>query len=73
MIDLKVIEKVYIENLEENIISYLSERLQVNYRQAADIYYRSALAGQVSDNRYGIANLDYKYLANDLIENELKA
>jgi len=73
MLDQKVIEKVYMENLEENIISYLAEQLKINYRQAADIYYKSALSGQVSENKYGIANFDYKYLANDLIVNELRA
>jgi len=72
MIDQKVIEKVYTENLEENIISYLAERLKINYWQAADIYYKSTLSGQVSENKYGIANLDYKYLVNDLIANELR-
>ena len=39
-------------------------------RLATDIFYRSRLSEQISQGRYGIDNLDYKYLVNDLIENE---
>jgi hypothetical protein len=35
-----------------------------------DIYYSSKLAVQIEEGRYGIDNLDPKYLAEDLIENE---
>ena len=38
--------------------------------QAMDVYYRSDLAVQIQDGKYGIDNVDYKYLAEDLIENE---
>ena len=39
-------------------------------RQAMDIYYQSRLAKQIEQGTYGIENMDYKYLAEDLIENE---
>lgn len=39
-------------------------------RQAMDIYYNSRLAKQIEQGTYGIENMDYKYLAQDLIENE---
>ena len=35
-----------------------------------DIYYNSRLAKQIEQGAYGIENMDYKYLAQDLIENE---
>ena len=39
-------------------------------RKAMDIYYRSKLAKQIEQGIYGIENMDYKYLAEDLLENE---
>lgn len=38
--------------------------------RAIDVYYRSRLARQIAEGLYGIENLDYKYLVDDLIENE---
>ena len=35
-----------------------------------DIYYNSRLAEQIEKGIYGIDNMDYKYLTQDLIENE---
>ena len=34
------------------------------------IYYCSKLAEQISNDSYGIENMEAKYLAEDLIENE---
>lgn len=42
----------------------------MDLRQAMDIYYQSELARQIEKGEYGIENMDYKYLALDLIENE---
>ena len=39
-------------------------------RQAMDIYYNSQLAKQIEQGTYGIENMDYKYLVQDMIENE---
>jgi len=44
--------------------------LRLSLREATDVYYRSRLGEQVAAGLYGIDNLDYKYLANDLIEHE---
>ena len=60
----------YKERLDERIISYLSEWKGLAPEQAMDVYYRSRLADQISKGLYGIENLDYKYLAEDLVENE---
>ena len=70
MIDRKILDKTYKELLEEKIIKYLSEVKQIPIRQAMDIYYRSSLSQQISDGSYGIENMDYRYLVEDLIENE---
>lgn len=61
---------IYKERLEERIIVYLAQIKGVPIEQAMDAYYRSRLAGQISRGLYGIENMDYKYLAEDLVENE---
>ena len=60
----------YKERLEERIIAYLSEIKSISVEQAMDAYYRSRLATQIANGLYGIENMDYKYLAEDLVENE---
>lgn len=61
---------LYKQNLEESIIRYLAEMKHIELRQAMDIYYQSKLAKQIEHGTYGIENMDYKYLVQDLIENE---
>jgi hypothetical protein len=65
------LEDIYIQSLEIDLIEYLSERLQVDNREAMSIYYNSKLCQQIHEGNYDIQYLDYKYLAEDLIENEL--
>ena len=60
----------YKERLEERIIAYLSEIKGIPLEDAMDAYYRSRLAMQIANGLYGIENMDYKYLAEDLVENE---
>ena len=62
--------KIYKEMLDEKIISALAENKGIDLRKAMDIYYQSQLAEQIHEGRYGIENMDYKYLVEDLIENE---
>ena len=71
MIDKEQLEEMYRQNLEENIISYLAEKLKIDYREAMDKYYSSRLALQIECGENGIDNLDYKNLAENLIETEL--
>lgn len=68
--DKNQLEKVYKQNLENDIISAISEMKGIDLRKAFDIYYSSKLAEQISNDSYGIENMDAKYLAEDLIENE---
>ncbi len=70
MTDRKQLEEVYKQNLENDIINSLSEIKQIDLRKAFDIYYSSKLAVQISEGSYGIENLDAKYLAEDLVQNE---
>lgn len=70
MIDKNSLEFVYKQNLDDNIIQYLSEIKKIDLRQAIDIYYHSRLAEQISQGMYGIENMDYKYLVQDMVENE---
>lgn len=66
----KNLDYIYKQNLEESIIEYLSKERNLELRQAMDIYYHSRLAKEIEQGTYGIDNMDYKYLAQDLIENE---
>ena len=66
------LEDIYVQSLEIDLIEYLSERLQIDNREAMSIYYSSKLCQEIHDGNLDIQYLDYKYLAEDLIENELK-
>ena len=70
MIDKEKLDKAYKEMLEEKIINCLAETKDIPIRQAMDIYYKSKLSHQINDGSYGIENMDYRYLVQDLIENE---
>ncbi len=70
MIDNNQLEEFYKQNLENDIIYAISEMKEIDLRKAFDIYYSSKLAEQIENDRYGIENVDAKYLAEDLIENE---
>lgn len=70
MTDRKQLTEVYKQNLENDIIKVISDIKQIDLRRAFDIYYSSKLAGQIANGSYGIENMDAKYLAEDLIENE---
>ena len=62
--------KFYKQNLENDIINTISEMKGIDLRKALDIYYSSRLSEQILNDSYGIENMDAKYLAEDLIENE---
>ena len=61
---------IYKQNLEKNIIEYLAFIKGISIINAMDIYYSSKLSEQIQKGEWGIKNLDYKYLAEDLFENE---
>ena len=70
MVNKKQLEEFYKQNLENDIINVISEIKGIDLRKALDIYYSSKLAEQIENGSYGIENMDAKYLAEDLIENE---
>ncbi len=70
--DGEVLERVYKENLEERIISYLAERKNTSLENAMDLYYNSTLSDQIFEGLEGIQYLDYKVLADILLEKEEK-
>ena len=65
-----VLEKVYQENLEERIISYLSEIKGISLERAMQLYYNSKLADKIHRGEYGVQYLDYKVLVQILLETE---
>ena len=67
MTDKTTLSDFYRQELEASIIEYLAEKLKIDLRDAMRIYYESRLSKQIEN---GIDNLDYKNLAEDLIENE---
>ena len=68
MVDKKQLEEVYKQNLENDIINAISEMKGIDLRKAFDIYYSSKLAEQISNDSYGIENMDAKYEYQDEIE-----
>ena len=70
MTDAKQIVEIYKQNLENDIIKAIPQMKGIELRKAFDIYYSSKLASQIADGSNGIENMDAKYLAEDLIENE---
>lgn len=64
------LEVIYRQNPEPSIIEYLAMRKNISQRKAMDIYYKSRLSEQIQAGQHGVENLDYKYLTEDLIENE---
>lgn len=68
MMDENVLEQVYQENLEEQIISHLANIKDIPLEKAMDIYYGSRLADMISRGENGIQYLDYKVLTQILCE-----
>ena len=70
MVNKTQLDEVYKQNLENDIINIIAKIKGIELRQAFDIYYSGKLAEQIEKGSYGIENMDAKYLAEDLLENE---
>ena len=70
MVDKEQLTEIYKQNLETDIVKYIAKIENLDLRKAFDIYYSSKLATQIANGSYGIENMDARYLAEDLIENE---
>ena len=64
------LEQFYQEELEERLISYLAKKKNISLEKAMDIYYHSDMARYISEGEYGIQYLDYKVLAQILMDKE---
>ena len=71
-VDKVELRNIYITFLEEDIIKELAIIKSIDNRVAMEIYYSSRLCEQINSGEYGIEYMDYRYLVNDLIENEPK-
>lgn len=65
-----VLEQTYQENLEERLITYLAEQHSIPLEKAMDIYYHSRLAEKIHQGVEGVQYLDYKVLADILLDTE---
>ena len=65
-----VLEKIYLEKLDERIISKFSAEKNISYEKAMDLYYNSRLAEIIQRGEYDVQYLDYKILV-DLLSEEL--
>ena len=68
--DDELLEKIYQERLEEQLITYLAENETISLEKAMDLYYSSKLADKIHNGTEGVQYLDYKVLAQILKETE---
>lgn len=66
----EMLERTYQENLEERLIAYLANICDFSYESAMDVYYNSKLSDKIYLGKDGIQYLDYKVLAQILLETE---
>lgn len=64
------LESTYREELDEKLISYLAEVREIPLEKAMDIYFNSRIAQLIGKGAQGIQYLDYKVLAQMILENE---
>lgn len=68
--DNQVLEKIYLENLDERIIQYIAVKEDVSFDDATRIYYSSKLSNKIYNGNNDIQYLDYKVLFELLKETE---
>lgn len=68
--DPDVLEKIYLQELDNSIISYLSEIRHISTQEAMDIYFNSKLCGYIHEGKYDVQYLDYKLLVEDYLSDE---
>ena len=62
------LEKVYLQELDNSIISYLASSRNLSAQEAMDIYFNSALCNYVHKGTYGVQYLDYKLLVDEYLD-----
>lgn len=63
-------EASYVEELEEMIIQRIMNVCGCELSRALEIYYNSRLAGMIAKGDTGVQYLDYKYLVDNILENQ---
>ncbi|MCQ2508287.1 MAG: hypothetical protein MJ097_05815 [Dorea sp.] len=64
----EILEKMYLEKLEERIIYFFHQKTNKSYEEAMKLYYNSRLAKLIQTGKYDIQYLDYKVLTQMLFE-----
>ncbi len=68
--DDKVLERIYLESLDERIIQYIAQTEDIGFEDATKLYYSSTLSDKIYKGDYDIQYLDYKVLVELLKETE---
>ena len=63
-----ILERNYQERLEERIIKYIADIKNITLQEAMDLYYHNPLADKIAAGVYGMQYLDYKLLAQFVLE-----
>ena len=66
-VDSKLLEKQYLQELDNSIISYLSVSRHISTQEAMDKYYNSKLCEYIHQGKYDIQYLDHKLLVEEYL------
>ena len=69
----ELLEKLYLQELDNSIISYLSEFRHISIQEAMAISFNSRLCGYIHEGKYDVQYLDYKLLVEDYLSLEQPA
>ena len=64
------LDKIYMESLEEKLVSEIARETGSDYSAAMNRYFRSRLCEMIERGRHGIQYLDHRTLAQILLETE---
>lgn len=62
------LEKIYLQELDNDIITYLAKSRNISIEKDLDIYYQSKLCSAIHEGIYGIQYLDYKLLVEEYLD-----
>ncbi|MBQ7367977.1 MAG: hypothetical protein IKA80_00305 [Spirochaetaceae bacterium] len=61
----EALEKVYLQELDNDIVNYLAAYKDTSLENALDIYYRSQLCAAIHQGLHGIQYLDHRVLVEE--------
>jgi len=68
MVDKNELEKFYLQELDKDIIEYISKFHNFPLADSMNVYYKSRLCNLIHQKKYGIENLDYKLLVEEYLD-----